>query len=197
MSKKSCVPKIASRCETCHGAGVLPGRCREDELVPCPTCKGKGVIPHKVITKRVEEMPCDNPNCHEGRVQQIQMVDGREVVIEKACPVCEGYGVMYREYEEITTENEKCPTCEGRAMITAGEMRRRKLEAFCPDCHGTGYKLEEEPAKRAAMLGAFTFLYPAVAVVSMGFKFMLRSVKAAFSARKSKSKDVPETEEQQ
>lgn len=196
MSKKSYVPKIASRCETCHGAGVLPGRCREDELVPCPTCKAKGVIPHKVIKKRVEEMPCDNPNCHNGRVQQIQMVDGREVVIEKACPVCEGYGVTYREFEEITTESEKCPTCEGRAMITAGEMRRRKLQEFCPDCHGTGYKLEEKPAKRMAMFGAFAFLYPAVSVVSLGFKFMMRSVKTAISTKLPKKQKVAQSEEQ-
>ena len=73
MNKSSFFPKVASQCETCHGAGVLPGRCREDELLPCPTCKGKGVITRKVSKKHVEERPCDNPNCKQGRVQQVQM----------------------------------------------------------------------------------------------------------------------------
>lgn len=86
MEKSSLFPKIASRCETCHGAGVLPGRCREDELLPCPTCKGKGVIARKKSKKHVEERACDNPNCKNGRVQQLTVVDGREVLTEKACP---------------------------------------------------------------------------------------------------------------
>lgn len=132
MEKSSLFPKIASRCETCHGAGVLPGRCREDELLPCPTCKGKGVIARKKSKKHVEERACDNPNCKNGRVQQLTVVDGREVLTEKVCPVCDGYGVIYNETVTTTTVHEKCPTCGGAAVITAGEMRRQKARVFLP-----------------------------------------------------------------
>lgn len=186
MKKSSFFPKIASRCETCHGAGVLPGRCREDELLPCPTCKGKGVITRKTSKKHVEERPCDNPNCKHGRVQQVQMVDGREVTTEKVCPVCDGYGVIYKETVATTTEHEKCPTCNGTAVLTAGEMRRRKLEGFCPDCHGTGFKLEEQPAKRAALFGVCALVYPVVTMVGLAFSLMMKAVKAAIFAKKPK-----------
>ena len=188
MEKSSLFPKIASRCETCHGAGVLPGRCREDELLPCPTCKGKGVIARKKSKKHVEERACDNPNCKNGRVQQFTVVDGREVLTEKVCPVCDGYGVIYNETVTTTTVHEKCPTCGGTAVITAGEMRRRKLESFCPDCHGTGYKLEEQPVKRAALFGIGAFIYPAFAVLGTGFSLMLKGVKAAITTKVPKNK---------
>lgn len=184
MNKSSFFPKIASRCETCHGAGVLPGRCREDELLPCPTCKGKGVIDHKKSKKHVEERPCDNPNCKGGVVQRVEIVDGREVLSEKTCPVCDGYGVIYRETIETTIEHEKCPDCEGRAVLTAGEMRRRKLEGFCPECHGTGFKLEEKPAKRIALFSVCAVVYPVVTIVGMAFSFMLKGVKAALFSKK-------------
>lgn len=190
MNKSSFFPKVASQCETCHGAGVLPGRCREDELLPCPTCKGKGVIIRKVSKKHVEERPCDNPNCKQGRVQQVQMVDGREVVTEKVCPVCDGYGVIYRETVVTTTEHEKCPECGGRAVLTAGEMRRRKLEGFCPTCHGTGYKLNEKPAKRIALFSVCAIMYPVVTMVGMAFSFMLKAVKAAFFSKKAPKSDA-------
>lgn len=184
MNKSSFFPKIASRCETCHGAGVLPGRCREDELLPCPTCKGKGVIDHKKSKKHVEERPCDNPNCKGGVVRRVEIVDGREVLSEKTCPVCDGYGVIYRETIETTIEHEKCPDCEGRAVLTAGEMRRRKLEGFCPECHGTGFKLEEKPAKRIALFSVCAVVYPVVTIVGMAFSFMLKGVKAALFSKK-------------
>ncbi len=190
MNKSSFFPKIASRCETCHGAGVLPGRCREDELLPCPTCKGKGVIDHKKSKKHVEERPCDNPNCKGGVVQRVEIVDGREVLSEKTCPVCDGYGVIYRETIETTIEHEKCPDCEGRAVLTAGEMRRRKLEGFCPECHGTGFKLEEKPAKRIALFSVCAVVYPVVTIVGMAFSFMLKGVKAALFSKK-KTPAVP------
>lgn len=190
MNKSSFFPKIASRCETCHGAGVLPGRCREDELLPCPTCKGKGVIDHKKSKKHVEERPCDNPNCKGGVVQRVEIVDGREVLSEKTCPVCDGYGVIYREIIETTIEHEKCPDCEGRAVLTAGEMRRRKLEGFCPECHGTGFKLEEKPAKRIALFSVCAVVYPVVTIVGMAFSFMLKGVKAALFSKK-KTPAVP------
>lgn len=192
MKKSSIFPKVASRCETCHGAGVLPGRCREDELLPCPTCKGKGVIAHTVTKKRVEERPCDNPDCRNGRVIRVQMVDGREVQHEVTCPVCEGYGVIYRETKEITTESEKCPTCGGKAVLTAGEMRRRKLECFCPDCHGTGFQLAEEPAKKAALFGVCALVYPAVTLVGMAFRLMLKGVKAFLFTKTPKAPKQPE-----
>lgn len=188
MSKKPNVPKIASRCDTCHGAGVLPGNCRDDELLPCPTCKGKGVITHKHSEKSMEERPCDNPNCHDGRVEQIQLVDGREVVTEKACPVCDGYGVIYTEHEEITTVHDKCPTCEGRGMLTAGEMRSKKIEDFCPVCHGTGIQVEEQPVKRLVKYGVAAFTYPVVTAVSTAFQFMVRSVKTVISTKLSERK---------
>lgn len=188
MKTSSLFPKVASRCETCHGAGVLPGRCREDELLPCPTCKGKGVIARKTTKKQVEERPCDNPNCKNGRVQQLQIVDGREVMTEKICPVCDGYGVIYNETIETTTVHEKCPTCQGTAVLTAGEMRRRKLEGFCPDCHGTGFKLEEEPVKKAALFGVSALLYPAFALVGTAFSLMIKGVKAfIFGKRPTKT----------
>ncbi len=190
MNKSSFFPKIASRCETCHGAGVLPGRCREDELLPCPTCKGKGVIDHKKSKKHVEERPCDNPNCKGGVVQRVEIVDGGEVLSEKTCPVCDGYGVIYRETIETTIEHEKCPDCEGRAVLTAGEMRRRKLEGFCPECHGTGFKLEEKPAKRIALFSVCAVVYPVVTIVGMAFSFMLKGVKAALFSKK-KTPAVP------
>lgn len=190
MNKSSFFPKIASRCETCHGAGVLPGRCREDELLPCPTCKGKGVIDHKKSKKHVEERPCDNPNCKGGVVQRVEIVDGREVLSEKTCPVCDGYGVIYRETIETTIEHEKCPDCEGCAVLTAGEMRRRKLEGFCPECHGTGFKLEEKPAKRIALFSVCAVVYPVVTIVGMAFSFMLKGVKAALFSKK-KTPAVP------
>ena len=189
MNSSAFFPKIASRCETCHGAGILPGRCREDELVPCPTCRGKGVITHKVLKKRVEERPCDNPNCKNGRVQQIEIVDGREVTTEKVCPVCDGYAVLYKETVETTTESEKCPTCEGRAVVAAGELRRRKIEGICPSCHGVGYRLEEKPAKRFAMVGISAFVYPVVTLVSLAFTWMIKSVKAAVVTKASKQQD--------
>ena len=189
MNSSAFFPKIASRCETCHGAGILPGRCREDELVPCPTCRGKGVITHKVSKKRVEERPCDNPNCKNGRVQQIEIVDGREVTTEKVCPVCDGYAVLYKETVETTTESEKCPTCEGRAVVAAGELRRRKIKGICPSCHGVGYRLEEKPAKRFAMVGISAFVYPVVTLVSLAFTWMIKSVKAAVVTKASKQQD--------
>ena len=188
MEKTSLFPKLVSRCETCHGAGVLPGRCREDELLPCPTCKGKGVIARKKSTKEVEERPCDNPNCKNGRVQQTLVVDGREVLTEKVCPVCDGYGVIYNETVTTTTVHEKCPTCGGTAVLTAAEMRRRKLESFCPDCHGTGYKLEEQSTKRAALFGLGALIYPAFAAIGSAFSLMLRGVKAAIFNRPPKNK---------
>lgn len=189
MNSSAFFPKIASRCETCHGAGILPGRCREDELVPCPTCCGKGVITHKVSKKHVEERPCDNPNCKNGRVQQIEIVDGREVTTEKVCPVCDGYAVLYKETVETTTESEKCPTCEGRAVVAAGELRRRKIEGICPSCHGVGYRLEEKPAKRFALVGISAFVYPVVTLVSLAFTWMIKSVKAAVVTKASKQQD--------
>lgn len=187
MEKSTFFPKLVARCETCHGAGVLPGRCREDELVPCPTCKGKGVLARKKSTKQVIERPCDNPQCHNGRVQRIDVVDGREVVTEKVCPVCDGYGVIYNETVVTETVHEKCPTCEGRAVLTAGEMRRRKLESFCSDCHGTGYKLEKEPGKRALRLGIGALIFPAVTIVRTAFSLTLKGAKAAVLSKKPKN----------
>lgn len=188
MDKSTFLPKLLFRCETCHGAGVLPGRCREDELLPCPTCKGKGVLVQKKSKKNVQEQPCDNPNCHNGRVQQVTVVNGREVVTDKVCPVCEGYGVIYNEVVTIETLHEKCPTCEGRAVIRADEMRRKKLESFCPDCHGTGYILAEKPAKKALHFGIGALVYPALMIVRSAFSIMLKGTKAALSSRKANAK---------
>ena len=188
MSKEASTPKIMARCKVCHGSGVLPGNCKDDELLPCPTCKGKGVILHKVSKKHTEQIPCDNPNCHEGYVKQVEKIDGREIIVEKKCPVCEGYGVAYRQIVETTTECEECPTCEGRATVSAAEMRRRNIEDFCPTCHGTGYQIERKVAKRMALIGACTFLYPTATVAAVGGLFMAKSVKASIKAGKANKK---------
>ncbi|MDO4281289.1 MAG: hypothetical protein Q4C56_06620 [Peptococcaceae bacterium] len=187
MKKVEIFPKLASKCHVCHGGGILPGRCGDDELLPCPTCQGKGVIGHQVTKKDTQERPCDNPNCHDGIVEQIeQAADGRQQVVKKNCPVCQGYGVIYRETRQVTTDSEKCPTCEGRGMITAAEMKRRKLECLCPNCHGTGFELEEEPAKNLLKVAVSALVYPVVTLASMSFGFMFKSVKAAITAKSGK-----------
>ncbi len=178
--------KIATRCSVCHGAGVLPGNCRADELLPCPTCQGKGVIEHQTTKKHTESKDCDNPHCHQGWVTVESFENGRTVLTEKVCPICEGYGVVYREVVETTTETETCPICFGRGAMRADEMRERHIEDFCPVCHGKGFVVDK---KSAMGLGAFCILaafQPAVAVVIGAFSFMIFSVKTVLFSKKKK-----------
>lgn len=177
MTKPSLLSKVASKCETCQGAGVLPGRLPDTALLPCPTCKSTGVLVTTKKNKRVEEKPCDNPNCKNGKVRVLEMVDGHDEYVEKTCPVCDGYGVIYKEIVETTTETKTCPSCGGDGKITALAMRERKLEGLCPDCHGTGVRVEKEPADKMKSFGIFSVLMAPLAIVSLAFKFMVSSVK--------------------
>ena len=105
------------------------------------------------------------------------MVDGHDEYVEKTCPVCDGYGVIYKEIVETTTETKTCPSCGGDGKITALAMRERKLEGLCPDCHGTGVRVEKEPADKMKSFGIFSVLMAPLAIVSLAFKFMVSSVK--------------------
>lgn len=177
MKISEAMPKLASKCQTCGGDGVLPGRLPDNTLLPCPTCEGKGVINKSSQKKRVEEKPCDNPNCKHGKVMQLTVVDGHDEMVEKTCPVCDGYGVVYKEITETTTESELCPSCNGKGMLIAADMRKKKLEGLCPDCHGTGVVMEDEPVKKVAKFGVLSILAAPVAIVSLSFKFMMSAVK--------------------
>lgn len=178
--------KIATRCKVCHGTGVVPGNCRADEHLPCPTCQGNGVIAHKISKKRVEEKPCDNPHCHNGHIAMQEWVDGRAVIADKICPVCEGYGVVYREVEEITKESEKCPICFGRGTMRADEMRERGIEDLCPICHGKGFVVDKGLATALGIFCLITVFQPIVALVIGAFAFMIFSVKTVLFSNKNK-----------
>lgn len=188
MEESSLLSKVISRCETCHGAGVLPGSCHDNELLPCPTCKGQGMIERKKAKTHSEKQPCANPSCKDGLIEQLTMLDGREVITEKVCPVCEGKGYVKKKVVTSTTEYEKCPSCGGSSTITAAEMRKRKVEGFCPDCHGLGYKVAGK-AKKQALSFSFTALaYPAINTVGSAFSLMLKGVKAVIVTRTPKNK---------
>jgi DnaJ-class molecular chaperone len=188
MEESSPLFKVISRCNTCHGAGVLPGQCHDNELLPCPTCKGKGVIERKKSKTHSEERQCDNPNCKDGMVKQPTVLEGRKVSTEKICPVCQGEGQVQKKVVTTTIELEKCPSCGGNAVLTAGEMRRRKIEGFCPDCHGIGYKVERKAKERAVRFSITAFLYPAITTVGSAFFLMLKGVKAAIVTKTQKNK---------
>lgn len=169
---------VVEKCDACHGGGVLPGSCGDEEHVPCPHCHGKGVLVTRNKTHRHEEIPCTNPGCHGGKIRTSRIVDGNVISEEAICPVCEGYGVINRETEEITPERTLCPVCEGTGTLTAGEMRARRLEDLCPACHGTGLRLHKPAVGKLTVKAFLTFCEPAVAVVCGYFKLMLHSVRA-------------------
>lgn len=184
MKRKSLLSRFVQRCDTCHGGGIVPGRCQEDEYIPCPTCKGKGILKHKKTKTHLQEQPCDNPNCVDGWITLKKIVDGREEPFVRPCPVCDGYGVMYREVGETATAIEKCPTCAGRAILSAEEMRKRHIEDLCPDCGGKGFHVNRTSMKIIGGLGVLALFEPAVFAVLGFFGFMLYSVKQVVLGKK-------------
>ncbi|KAA1040064.1 molecular chaperone DnaJ [Macrococcus equipercicus] len=66
----------------------------------------------------------------------------REITVKKevACDVCEGTGA------EPGTSVTTCPTCHGRGQVGVEQntpFGRIRTERPCPDCQGTGKKIEE------------------------------------------------------
>ena len=173
---------IKKECPTCTGVGTIGCKCNENNEVTCPNCEGKGVVSRRVTTSQKVEMPCDSPQCQNGKVT-CGVCNGTGVTLQGTpcsachgsgkldCPVCGGLGRVQRVKQESWIAHDTCHICNGRGVVECYLCHGTKVRV-CPDCKGKGAVLNT--GKIAAicilvvLLLAMPALFIAVAGISLG-----------------------------
>lgn len=163
---------LKKECSVCTGTGVIACSCNENNEITCPNCNGKGVVPRQVTTTQKIEMPCDNPQCQQGKVLcghcngTGKGPDGAPCSTchgsgKTDCPVCGGVGRVERAKQEAWLEHETCHVCNGRGLVDCYLCHGSK-ERVCPTCKGKGTVLDKG---KLAVLGILSVLLLATPVL--------------------------------
>lgn len=170
-------------CSVCTGTGTIACKCNENNEITCPNCNGKGAVSRQVTTSQKIEMPCDHPQCQQGKVPcGICNGTGKNAQGEPCtachgsgtinCPVCGGLGRIQRVKQESWLEHETCHVCNGRGIVDCYLCHGTK-ERVCPTCKGKGTVLDKGKIAVLLMLGALILAVPvlfiAVAVILLGY----------------------------
>lgn len=169
-------------CSVCTGTGRIACSCNENHEIVCPNCDGKGVVPRQVTTTQKMEMPCDNPQCQQGKVLcgicngtgkkpqggSCSVCHGSGKVI---CTVCGGTDRVERVKQESWLEHETCHVCNGRGVVDCYLCHGSK-ERVCPTCNGKGVVWDKGKlavfAMIAVLLLAMPMLVIAIAAIGLG-----------------------------
>lgn len=173
---------LKKECPVCEGSGEIPCDCNENNERECPNCKGKGVIPKQKTATQKMELPCDHPQCRNGKVTcgscngtgltpQGEPCPDCKGSGQVNCPVCKGLGRMERVKQESWIEHETCHVCNGRGVVDCYYCHGTKKRA-CPDCKGKGTVLDKGKIAVIAVLSmllmAIPVLFIAVALIALG-----------------------------
>lgn len=170
-------------CSVCTGTGKIACKCNENNEITCPSCNGKGAVSRQVTTTQKMEIPCDHPQCQQGKVLcGICNGTGKNPQGEPCaacrgsgkidCPVCGGVGRIQRVKQESWLEHETCHICNGRGMVECYLCHGTK-ERVCPTCKGKGTVLNQGKIAvlllLAVLIVAMPMLFIAVAAILLGY----------------------------
>lgn len=191
---------LKKECPVCTGTGKIQCACNDNHEIACPNCSGKGVVSRQVTTTQKIELPCDAPQCQQGKVicgtcngsgktaqgESCSVCHGSGTL---NCPVCGGVGRIERVKQESWLEHETCHVCNGRGMVTCYLCNGDK-ERVCPECKGKGRVLDKGKIAVLFILLLLLLAMPIMviavtAIVLSGYVFLL--VKAY------KKEECPET----
>lgn len=176
------ITTMKKECPTCTGSGTISCKCNDNNEIACPNCGGKGVVTRRATTTQKKEMPCDHPQCQQGKVScGVCNGTGRTAKGEPCpsckgkgtvtCPVCGGLGRIQRSTQESWLEHETCHICNGRGMVDCYLCHGTK-ERVCPTCKGKGTVLDQGKivllVALALLLLAVPVLFVAVAGIALG-----------------------------
>lgn len=192
---------LKKECPVCTGTGKIQCACNDNHEIACPNCSGKGVVSRQVTTTQKIELPCDAPQCQQGKVicgtcnGSGKTAQGESCGVCHGsgtlnCPVCGGVGRIERVKQESWLEHETCHVCNGRGMVTCYLCNGDK-ERVCPECKGKGRVLDKGKIAVLFILLLLLLAMPIMviavtAIVLSGYVFLL--VKAY-----KKEEECPET----
>lgn len=169
-------------CSVCTGTGRMACNCNENYEIACPHCNGKGVVSRQVTTTQKIEMPCDNPQCQQGKVLcgicngTGKNSQGGSCSIchgsgKLTCTVCGGIDRVERVKQESWLEHKTCHVCNGRGVVDCYLCHGSK-ERVCPACNGKGVVWDKGKlavfSMIAVLLLAMPMLVMAIAAIGLG-----------------------------
>lgn len=179
LSWQQALAWFQKECPACHGSGVTACHCNEHNEIVCPDCMGKGVIDEKVTASNIVEVPCDQPDCHNGLVpcsvcggtgkneagEVCPICHGKGQV---ECPLCHGVGRIKRQHQEQWIAHRQCPTCGGRRYVPCPHCHGTK-NRLCPVCKGKGKVWNKGRLALAGIAALMLTIMPGFSITILGF----------------------------
>ena len=177
------ITDLKKECPDCNGKGKVHCHCNENNEIICPNCNGKGTVEKSVVINQKMEVPCDNPHCHEGKVQCAVChgtgvkADGEVCATCKGkgvvdCPVCFGLDKIQRNHHETWQEHITCHLCQGKRYVPCPLCEGTK-EKVCPTCEGEGEVWDKGKILLLAVGAGLVLLLPvlgiSVALLTLGY----------------------------
>ena len=162
-------------CPVCTGTGNIACECNENNEITCPSCNGKGVVARQVTATQKTELPCDNPQCQQGKVvcgicngtgknQLGQVCAACHGSGKVNCSVCGGLGRIERVKQESWLEHETCHICNGRGVVSCYLCQGTKVRV-CPTCKGKGTVLDKGKIMVLSIVALLVFCMPVLFIV--------------------------------